>query len=85
MAHTVHRVHQIGEESFQRFSVYFNWFLQRLIFIDQPEDTPVLIVPVRVPYIMLHVSNDRILPIGHIEGTILAENSVSRPKVLITT
>ena len=83
MAHAVHWVHQISKKLLYGLPVDFDRFLQRLLFVSKAVNPTMLFIAIRVSYIVLHVPDYNILPIGNIEGSILSENRIGRPKVLI--
>ena len=56
---------------------------QRPLLVDDPPDPPVLDVAVRVAERVLHVADQRVVPVDDVEGAVGAEFEVDRPEVLV--
>ena len=65
--------------------VHLDIFLQRLALVGDPVDPAMQVIPRGVPDVVLHVPDDDIVPVGHIECTVGTEFHVRGAEVLVGT
>ena len=73
VAHTVDRMLEIFEQLGNGFSIDSHWLLQRFFGVNHSVDAAMSVIPVGVADIMLHMTNDDIVPIRYVEGSVGTE------------
>ena len=78
------RMLEVFEEFLDGKPVDLNRLLKRLALVDHAIDPPVLLVAIRVTDVVLHVSDDDIVPVSHVERTVFTKDGIGRAEVFVT-
>ncbi len=85
VADAVDRVREVRKQGRDRLPGDRHRLLQRSPLGGEPEDPAVGVVAIRVADVVLHVADDHVVPVGHVEGAVRTDDGVGRPEVAVLT
>ncbi len=76
---------QVFQQRGDRLTVNFHRLLQRTSLHGQTHDTTVIVIAIGVTNIMLHVADDYVAPVRHVQSPVCTDDRIRRPEIAIAT
>ena len=83
MTNSIGGMLQVFQQSCDRLASDFDWFLKGTIFYGKAENPSMNVITIRVSDIVLHVTDDCIMPVGNIQRSVFSDDRIRWTEIAV--